>query len=194
MSIFPWRHPLTILPLLQVWPMRGYPLLLNSNNDSARSGAFRAAMAARRTTSTGLTLVGSDWIARGITRVATMLVTPLYWDPVKRKGVQVTQQQVEQQPRQQQCQQPPPSASAAAAGGGPPTRSEPILTGFLDINFAWTSVRHSSHRTGQIARPACMRLGRRLLLQPSLPSRRSSAPPRLPSATSKSSSSRRPRT
>lgn len=37
--------------------MRGYGLLLNSNNISERSAAFRRAIETRRTTSTGLTVV-----------------------------------------------------------------------------------------------------------------------------------------
>lgn len=120
----------------QVWPMRGYALILNSNNHTDRSAAFQRAIDTRRTTSTGLTLVGSDWITRGVSRVATMLVVPLYWSPAK------AQQQAAGRVSGVQRR-------SSAAALKPAEDPEAVLTGFLDVNFAWTSVRRNDNPCSQ---------------------------------------------
>lgn len=148
----------------QVWSPAGYRVLVNSNNVTERRAAFQRAIAARETVSTGLTVVGSDWVARGITRVSTMLVTPLYWTPNPVVAWEDDEEEQEDDAGSDPSAAAVRAPTAAAAGAAGPDESmttiplplsrvsaaadpddpEAVLTGFLDINFAWSAVRRCS--------------------------------------------------
>lgn len=146
-------------PLPQVWSptgFAGYRVLVNSNNSTERRSAFQRAIVARKTASTGLTVMGYDWVVRGITRVSTMLVTPLYWTPhplVAGGSAESTRLAAadEEHAQQEALAAPGPVGGAAPASSSlsasrvssaaDPNDPEAVLTGFLDINFAWATVR-----------------------------------------------------